>query len=146
MRRNDIYVRLFMIQQQKALGIEISTEAVVARAKQMLGPLPPSKLIDEILKPEGLDYDDFERDIRHNMGIQQLLMTVGMSGTFVTPQEAEALYRNENKDVAASAVIFSASNYLANASGTPSELSQFYTNQLLLASHSTWDCQGLCQV
>ena len=86
--------------------------------------------MEKILKPEGLDYDDFERFIRHNLGIQQLFMTAALSGTLVTPQEAETLYRNEHRDMDTAAVFFSASNYLASVAPTPAELSQFYTNQL----------------
>lgn len=126
----EIYVRLFLIQKQKDLGIEISPEAIVKRAQQMLGSMPADDFVSKILVPEGLNYDDFERYIRHNLGIQQLFMTTAMSGTLVTPQEAETLYRNEHRDMATAAAFFSASNYLAEVSATPAELSQFYTNRL----------------
>ncbi|HZQ48156.1 MAG TPA: SurA N-terminal domain-containing protein, partial [Verrucomicrobiae bacterium] len=126
----ETYVRLFLIQKQKELGIEIGPDAVLARARQMLGSMPADDFVEKILKPERLDYDDFERYIRHNLGIQQLFMTAAMSGTLVTPQEAETLYRNEHRDMATAAVFFSASNYLAGVTVTPADLAQFYTNQL----------------
>ncbi len=126
----EILVRLFLIQKQKDLGIEISSEAIVNRARQMLGSMPADEFVGKILAPEGLNYDDFERYIRHNIGIQQLFMTAAMSGTLVTPQEAETLYRNEHRDMATAAVFFSASNYLADIKPTPAELSQFYTNRV----------------
>lgn len=126
----EIYVRLFLIQKQKDLGIEISSDAIVNRARQMLGSMPADEFVGKILAPEGLNYDDFERYIRHNLGIQQLFMTAAMSGSLVTPQEAETLYRNEHRDLATAAVFFSASNYLADVSANPTELAQFYTNRM----------------
>ena len=36
-------VRLFLIQKQQELGIEISPEAVVDRARQMLGSMPAGR-------------------------------------------------------------------------------------------------------
>jgi hypothetical protein len=54
----------------------------------------------------------------------------GITGSLVTPREAEALYRRENAPVVAEAVLFSASNYLASVAITPGAVAQFYTNNM----------------
>src|SRR5204863_34346 len=82
-----------------------------------------------ILDPQGLTFEDFDRFVRHEIGIQELMATVGMGGELITPQEAQELYRREHQELSAEAVIFSASNYLAGISVTPEALSQFYSNR-----------------
>ncbi len=126
----QIYQRLFMIQKMRELGIEISQKAAVDRARQMLGSMPVDEFVEKDLKPAGLDYDDLERFIRHELGIQQMMMTAAMNGRLVTPQEADTLYRKEHQDLVSSAVFFSASNYLSSVSTAPAQISQFYTNEL----------------
>jgi hypothetical protein len=52
-----------------------------------------------------------------------------LSGTLVTPLEAKGLYERERQEIAAEAVFFSASNYLAQVAASPEAVSQFYSNQ-----------------
>jgi hypothetical protein len=125
----QIYQRLFMIQKMKELGVDISQKAVVDRARAMLGPMSADEFVGR-LKTVGFDYDDFERLIRHEIGMQQLVSSAAVSGKLVTPQEADALYRNEHQDLVTSAAFFSASNYVVAVAATPTQISQFYTNQL----------------
>ncbi len=43
--------------------------------------------IKQVLKPRGFEVDDLERFVRHYLGVQELIATVGLSGKLVTPQE-----------------------------------------------------------
>src|SRR6185436_11262120 len=81
-------------------------------------------------RPAGLGEEDLERFIRHELALQQLISVAGLSGKLVTPQEAQSIYEREHQEVAAQAVFFSASNYLASVSAPPEAVSQFYTNQM----------------
>jgi peptidyl-prolyl cis-trans isomerase D len=83
----------------------------------------------QVLAPR-LTVQDFERYIRHELGIQQLIAVTGVSGELVTPQEVRALYARENEELSVQAVFFPASNYLANVAVTPEAILQFYTNQM----------------
>jgi len=74
--------------------------------------------------------EDFERFIRHELGMQQLIAVTGLGGKLVTPQEARALYERERQELSVQAVFFSATNYLAGISAPPEAVSQFYTNQM----------------
>jgi hypothetical protein len=62
--------------------------------------------------------------------IQQLIQTLGLAGTFVTPQEAAAAYQREHQEVSAQIVFFSASNFVSQVMVTPEAVAQFYTNYL----------------
>src|SRR5205823_8863610 len=49
-----------------------------------------------------------------------------------TPREAEAAYRQENEQLSAEVVLFSATNYLAGVEASAEALAQFYTNNMAL--------------
>ena len=57
--------------------------------------------------------------MRHYMGVQELIATVGLGGKLVTPQEIRDLYKREHEELATAAVFFSASNYLAGVTVPP---------------------------
>jgi hypothetical protein len=124
------YQRLFLINKQNELGIHIGMEAVGEAARHMLGSGSLDAFADQVLKQAGLTLQDFERFLRHELGLEQLVKLAGMSGNLVTPKEAETLYRLEHQDVDTSIVFFTASNYLSSVSVTPDEIMKFYTNQL----------------
>jgi len=44
------------------------------------------------------DVEDFERYIRHELGMQQLAEVTGLGGALVTPQEAQTLYEREHQN------------------------------------------------
>ena len=83
-----------------------------------------------MLQPRGFQVEDLERFVRHYMGVQELIATVGLGGKLVTPQELRDLYKREHQELATEAVFFSASNYLASVTVPPDALSQFYSNRL----------------
>lgn len=133
----ETYVRLMLTAKAKTLGISVSEDALVAAANELLRSLgrngqavPMSEFLKRVLQPEGLDAPDFQRFVRDDLIIQQLVQTLGLSGALVPPQEAGRLYDREYQEVSAQAVFFSASNYLAQVAATPAALSQFYSNNM----------------
>jgi hypothetical protein len=122
----QIYFRLLLNRKADSLGIQIGDDAAVAAANEMLRtlgrngqPVPMDTFIKQVLTPENLTDADFERFIRHDLALQQLIGVVGVPGQLVTHQE-----------ISAQAVFFSASNYLSQVTNTPEAVAQFYTNFL----------------
>jgi hypothetical protein len=132
----ETYQWLFLIQKQQLLGIHISAETVAQAARSMVsgfqraGINSPDMFIQQVLRPRGFQLDDFERFVRHYLGVQELIASLGFSGKLVTPQEARDLYKRDNQELATAAVFFSASNYLASVTVFPDAVSQFYSNRL----------------
>ncbi len=73
---------------------------------------------------------DFENFARQDLCIQQLAQTLGLSGAFVTPQEAANVYQREHQELSAQIVYFQATNYMSSVKVTPEVIGQFYTNYL----------------
>ena len=92
--------------------------------------VPIEGFVKQVLQPEGLTADDFERFARNDVVIQQLIQTLGLTGALITPQEAAAAYQHEHQEISAQIVFFSASNYLPQVAVTPAVVAQFYTNYL----------------
>ena len=133
----ETYVRMMLTRKAKTLGIQISEDAVVTAANDVLRslgrngqPVPMDQFVSQVLAREGLTLTDFRNFLRSDLTIQQVASTLGLSGAFVTPQEAGQLYDREHQEVSAQAVFFSASNYLAKVSVTPAAVAQFYTNNM----------------
>jgi len=133
----QIYLRLMLTKKAESLGIYVTDEAAAAAAGEMLRSIgrngqsvPIDTFVKQVLTPEGLTADDFERFASHDVVIQQLIQTLGLSGAFVTPQEAAATYQREHQEISAQIVFFSASNYLSQVTVTPDAVAQFYTNYL----------------
>jgi hypothetical protein len=123
------YARLLLIQKQEQLGIHVSSEVAGQFATDMLRQFgPPNEFVTKVLEPRGLQMSDLDRFIRHELGIQELISSVGMSGKLVTPQEAQSLYVREHEELATEAVFFDGSNYLAGVSAPAAAVQQFYTN------------------
>lgn len=132
----ESYVRLMLTTKAKLLGIYVSEDAQVAVAKEFLStlsrgkPVSMSEFVEKVLRPEGLTVADFQRYVADDLMIEQLIQSLGLPGSFVSPQEASQLYDRENQDYSAQAVFFSASNYLSQVTATPAAVSQFYTNYM----------------
>jgi parvulin-like peptidyl-prolyl isomerase len=126
----ESYNQLLLIEKMKDLNIQVSSTAVARLAAQVLGSAPYASFVEKRLKPEGFRGNDFERFIRHELGIQQLITVLGLSGKLVTPREAETLYRREQQELATEAVFFTGSNNLASVVVTPESVGRFYTNQM----------------
>ncbi len=140
----QIYLRLMLTQKAGTLGIHVPEEATAAAAGDMLRSpellrtfglkngqsVPIDAFVKQVLQPENLTADDFERFARNDVVIQQLIQTLGLAGNFVTPQEAAAAYQREHQEVSAQIVFFSASNFVSQVTVTPAAVGQFYTNYL----------------
>lgn len=131
---HDTYVRLFLIEKEKQMGIQITPESLAEFARQhiMGNTMSMDVLVNQILKPAGLDENDFERFLRHELGQQQLLAVAGLTGKLVTSGEAETLYRQEHEERACSMVLLSVSNFLPEVSVTNPAVQQFFTNRMNL--------------
>lgn len=135
-QETETYKWLLLVQKQNQMGIQISAEDAAQTARAMLaqfqraGLNSPAVFERQVLQQHGMSMGDFERFVRHYLGIQELIATVGLSGRLVTPDEARGLYVREHQELATDAIFFSASNYLAKVTVTPEAVSQFYTNQL----------------
>jgi hypothetical protein len=134
--QGETYKWLLLLQKENQMGIHVGSEMAAQTAKGMLSQLQkagvasPEVFQKQVLQPHNLDMNDFERFVRHYLGIQELIATVGLGGKLVTPQEARDLYQREHEELATEAVFFSASNYLAGASAPPDAVLQFYSNRL----------------
>ena len=127
---------LLLIQKQKQLGIQVSIEAAAQAARMMIaqlqhsGNVTPEIFIRQVLQPHGFGQDDLEGFVRHSLGLEELMHTVGLSGALITPQEIQDLYKREHQELSTAAVFFSASNFLSAVTVPPDVLSQFYSNRL----------------
>ena len=133
----QIYLRLMLTKKAEDLGVSVTAEAAAAVAGDMLRSLgsngqsvPIDEFVKRVLQPKGLTADDFERFSRSDVAIEQLVKTLGLTGTFITPQEATAAYQRDHQQVSAQIVFFSATNYLSRVAVTPEIVAQFYTNFL----------------
>jgi hypothetical protein len=133
----EIYVRMMLMQKAADLGIYIGEDAEASAATEMLNSLgrngqtvPEGEFVTQVLTPEGMTAADFENFVRHDLIIQQLVQTLGLAGTLVTPQDAAVVYEREHREISAQIVFFSASNYLSQVVTTPDAVAQFYTNYL----------------
>ncbi len=131
----QIYLRLMLTQKASVLGIYVTDEAAAAAAGEMLRSLGRNgqsvsiqAFVQKVLTPEGLNAADFERFVRNDIVIQQLVQTLGLNGSLITPQEAAAAYQHEHQEVSAQVVFFSASNFVSQVVVTPPVVAQFYTN------------------
>jgi len=130
--------QLLMGEEQKDHGIQVSTEAAAAFAQRILsfqsrgeqGPMSFDDFVDKRLKPAGIDADDFDRFLHHQLANEQLIRVIGLSGKVVTPQQGEVLYRQQNEDFSTAMVSFPVSNYLGAVLVMPDALSQFYSNRI----------------
>jgi len=131
----EVYQRLLLIQKMEELGIHVSDDAVAQaagarmRAVNRGNPVPVTEFETQLLGPQRLNFGDFERYIRHDLGIQQLLTVAGAGGDLVTPQEIEALYRRDYQQILTQVVFFQGSNDLATIAITPEKIGEFYTNR-----------------
>jgi hypothetical protein len=82
------------------------------------------------LGQHGVTETDLNRFVEGEVATAHLLQVAGTPGRLVTPQEAEAQYRRENQQVAAEAVFFSASNFVAKVNMDAANIARHYTNQM----------------
>jgi hypothetical protein len=134
--QRETYQWLFLIKKQEDMGIHVSSDATASIARQMLAPFAraninsPEVFAKQILQPRGFTMADFERFVRHYIGLQELMNVAGLSGKLATPAEIQSLYERERQEVSASAILFPLSNYLAQVTVSQESVSQMYSNRL----------------
>src|SRR5262249_48911896 len=118
----EAYQRIFLIRKLREYGIHVDTDVALDVAQGMMnsfnrqgGKVPIDDFVAKILQPRATALD-FERFVRHQVGIQQLRALVGLGGELVQPQEAQSAYIHEHQQLATEAVFFNASNFLASVS------------------------------
>ena len=100
------YQWLFLSQLQRKLGIHVSDDTAARMGQQMLrsfergGITSPAMFIERVLQPRGLSVEDFERYIRHFVGVQELINAYGLPGRLITPKEGRSLYEREHQELA----------------------------------------------
>jgi peptidyl-prolyl cis-trans isomerase D len=133
----ETYIRVLLFREAEKLGIHVSDDAAATAGLSLLHSIDRSgravslpAFVKQILNPEGLTEADFVRFAKHDLAIQQLIETLGLTGELVTPQEATADYMRAYQERTTEAVFFSASNYLSQVTVTPAAIAQFYTNDM----------------
>jgi hypothetical protein len=131
----ETYQWLLLLNREKEAGVHVSPELVAQTGRQMLdnfqrgGITSADVFFTRVLEPKGLSLDDFERYVRHTLGIQELISVAGLGGKLITPEQAREFYTRENQEISTEAFFFSASNYLANVTVNPEAVMQFYSNR-----------------
>jgi hypothetical protein len=130
------YQWLLLVRKQQEMNIDVSDESAarmgrqIIRAFERFGVSSPQLFLDKILRPKGYSVDDFERFVRHFVGIQEMITSAGLSGTLIPPAEAKALYERYHQELSTAAVFFWTTNYTAAVSATPEALTLYYSNRL----------------
>ena len=123
----EAYLRLFRVSKADEAGIHIPDKTVAELARRLLGgEVDLDRFAKELLLPNALTLDDFERFVRNDAKIQQLSMVVGAAGRLITPADAEALYRREHQEVGGDLVFFHWSNYLSKVVITNGALTNWH--------------------
>jgi hypothetical protein len=130
----QIYQWMLIVQKEEQYGIHVSDADTAEMARMILLQAlgregSPQLFIQRGLQPRGYRAADLERYIRHFVGLNELINTVGVGGRLVTPQEAQQIYEREHQELATEAVLFPASNYVAGVIVTPEQISQYYSNR-----------------
>lgn len=131
----ETYEWLLIVQKQRELGIHVGDEAAQQMARQIIqafqrsGVSTAQAFFDRIAQ-KGYHIDDFERFVRHFVGLQELRDTIGLSGELIPPDQAKSLYERDHQEVATEAVFFWSTNYEARVPITPEMLGQFYSNMV----------------
>ena len=126
----DTIFRLFLLKRAKDLDIHVSDDAVARAAGERLAGYDPARFEREYLNPQGVTLEDYERYIRHELVIQELIAVAAASAKMVSPNEAESLFRKQHEQVATDVAGFWATNYLTKVQATPEAIGKYYSNNL----------------
>jgi parvulin-like peptidyl-prolyl isomerase len=129
---NQAISRVFLLGKVKELDIKASDKAVALMIHEQLRDYPYATLEKEILEPNKLKIADYERLVRNDVAIRQLVSAASVSSRLVTPAEVEVLWRKENQETSAQLAAFWASNYLDKVTVTNNAISGFYSNRMSL--------------
>lgn len=130
--KHEAPYRVFLIQKLKDMDVAVSKRAVARVVQERIHDYPYEKLEQEFLLPHKLTLADFDRFIRHEAAIQQLVGTAAVSARLIKPSEAEEIYRREHEETTVEVVPFWATNYMDQVKATPEDLAKYYTNQMAI--------------
>ena len=136
----ETWYRLLMREKMRQMNIHVSNDAAgqlaadIVRGFQRAGVNSLQDFEKAVLSQHNppLTLADFDRFVRHELGVQQLISVLSLSGRLITPAVAASLFRRENELLVTEAAVFSATNYMAGVTVTPEALGQFYTNRMSL--------------
>ena len=129
---NETISRVFLIQKVKELEIHPGDKAVAALFHEQIRETPLAELEEKYLRPQGLTAADYDRYVRHEVGIRQLVAAASVSAKLINSPEAEALYRKEYQESEVQLGLFWSSNYTGKVVITNGAIGAFYTNRLFL--------------
>lgn len=131
-QENQTVSRVFLVRKTREMGIRGSDKAAALMMHEQLREASAAQLETEVLKPNGLKLADYERMVRNDVAIRQLLAAASVNARLVTPAEAEVLWRKENQESTAQLAVFWSSNYLSKVTITNGAISGFYSNRMSL--------------
>ncbi len=121
--------RVYLLHKMRKMNIEPSDKAVALLVLEQLREYKYEDFEQQFLRPNGLTLVDYERFVRNEAGIRQLVATAAVSSRLVNPTEATTLWKKENQSTDTKVAIFSTSNYLSRVVITNGALENFYTNR-----------------
>ena len=122
--------RVFIVHKAKEMGIKASDVAVARMIQDQLHDYPYDKLDKEILQPNGVGLADYERYVRNEAAIRQLISAASVSARLVGPTDVEEIWRKQNQESLGRLACFWASNYLSKVAITNGAISNFYNNRI----------------
>ncbi|MCD8534562.1 MAG: peptidylprolyl isomerase [Verrucomicrobia bacterium] len=138
----EVYSRLILARRMDQMKIEVPTESVVERIKILFKDPTTQKFSKQFYNnfiqnalPRGLSEQDFSNLLKQELGREQLMRSLSLADSMVTPMEAKELTRREERRVKANMVVFSSTNYADQVQLNPEDLLQYYTNNM--ASYRT---------
>jgi hypothetical protein len=120
--------RLLLIRKLEDYDIKVDRKAVADSVRNNFTNYQALTNFYQFIGQKRLKPEDYERYVRHQIGIQHLAALVGAPGKLVTPQEAEHTLRQEREKIDSKVVLFPLSNYLAKVTVTPDAVAMYYTN------------------
>jgi hypothetical protein len=131
------YERLFLLSQLKDFNITVDSSSVAQAANNILrkfgrnGQRVDYGLFVNQALASHVNEEDFQRYLRHQVALQQLINLVSLPGEFVTQRDVKTAFMRDFQEVATEAAFFSATNYMSGVKPpTPEALAEFYTNQI----------------
>src|ERR1041384_937219 len=132
----EVYRRLLIDEKARQLNIRPNaaapadwiTRVFTAGTTMPFNQQAVQNFIKTTLNPHHVTAEDFYDFAQSEVAREQMILTFGLTGRMVTPQEAEFLYREQNEPLSAEVVFFTASNFLSRITITPEALATYYTN------------------
>jgi hypothetical protein len=133
----EVARRLVMLDKLTSLGVWVDDVAVARwiaplfanRETGVYDPLLYRQFITNVLPRGRVSEEAFRQFARNQVGIQHLMELGAVSGSVVTPREAEMEFRRENEQVTAAVAVFASSNYLAQVEIAPEALETYFNNE-----------------